>query len=476
MRFFIGNDHGGYQLKKAIMLLLRERGHKVINAGSDSADIVRYPYFAAQVASAVSMGQADRGILICNSGIGMSIAANKYRGVRAALVYDGENARMTRLHNDSNVLCLSGKSLNIETALEIVEIWTNTEFEGGRHCISLGLINEIEAVNFSGECWESADREKAEHRSEYYQAARTAPANILLDTDMLTDCDDTAALAMLLNLEKQGHAHVLGVTVSSRYDNSSAVVSAVCDYYNRSDMPIGAPKNGTGAYRDDSCFLDVISAEFPHTIENNARAEDAVRVMRKALAGAQDASVIIATIGYMSNLVALLQSGEDDISPLSGRELVKQKVAEWACMGGNFPDDPAKDNVNFTRDPEPALYCIRNFPGQITFVGREIGHNIFLGNCLKSLPEENPVRRSYELHRGRYGDDWDHHTADPSTILYAVFGCGDFFDEQEGVMDIRDDCSFTWDPAEKSNKVYLLQRMDRKAMKEEMERILLFGM
>ncbi len=473
MNIFIGNDHGGYHLKKVIMRHLEDTGHHVINVGSDSTEIVRYPYYAGQVANAVANQEADFGILICNTGLGMSMAANKYKGVRAAVVSSEETARLTREHNNANVLCLGGKFVSDTLAVKLVDIFLNTPFSGGRHAISLGLIDELESENHIGAAWSVFDRELEAKRDAFYCREKQRPVPILLDTDMLTDCDDVAALAMLLNLEKHGYAKILGMTVSSKYPMSAPVVQAVNTYYNRADIPVGAPKNGRGAYRPDSCFLDKVSAEFPHTLQSNDDAPDAVEVMRKALADAQDHSVVLVTIGYMTNLETLLKSQPDAYSELDGQTLVKQKVAEWVCMGGNFPDDSAADNVNFTRDPQPALYAIQNFPGKITFVGREIGHNIYVGDDFHDLPKENPLRRAYELHRGRYGENWDHHTADPSTVLYAVFGCSRFFEVQSGSMNLHDDCSFEWDPEKPSNMSYILQKEDRKKMAAVMNAIIM---
>ena len=289
------------------------------------------------------------------------------------------------------------------------------------------------------------------------------PARIILDTDMLTDCDDTAALAMLHAFADAEKAEILAITVSSRYPASVAVVDAVNTYYGHGTISIGAPKNGTGAFRSDSCFLDIVSDEFPHALKSNDDAEDAIRVMRRVLANAEK-PVTLVTIGYMSNVAGLLKSLPDDISPLSGMDIVKAHVDKWVCMGGNFPVDAGQDNVNFTRDAEPALYAIRNFPGKIVFCGREIGHSIFVGECLKALPGSNPVRRAYELHRGRFGNNWDHHTADPCTVLFAVLGCADFFDLESGEMEIKDDCSFVWTKKEPLNKYRLILKMDRSRM------------
>lgn len=150
---WLGSDHGGYELKKQIVEHLRQKGIAVHDVGSDSEDIVRYPYYAAEVAGAVSRGKAKRGILICSTGIGMSIIANKFRGVRAALCTSTYMARMTRAHNDSNVLCLGGKITGVFEALDILDTWLATEYEGGRHDISLGLIAEAEQATIAADPW-----------------------------------------------------------------------------------------------------------------------------------------------------------------------------------------------------------------------------------------------------------------------------------------------------------------------------------
>ena len=143
-KIWIGNDHGGYALKCKIIEEFSQRGYAFHDVGTHSEDIVRYPYFAEEVATAVANGEAAKGILICSTGIGMSIIANKFKGVRAALCTDTYMAKMTRRHNDSNILCLGGRITGDFEAFDIVEAWLTNEFEGGRHCISLNLINDAE--------------------------------------------------------------------------------------------------------------------------------------------------------------------------------------------------------------------------------------------------------------------------------------------------------------------------------------------
>jgi ribose 5-phosphate isomerase B len=158
MKIIIGNDHGGYALKTALVKYLNSRKMEVKDIGTDSEEIVRYPYYAARVARAVVTGEADRGILICSTGIGMCIAANRFRGARASLCTSTYMGKMTRAHNDSNLLCLGGKITGEFEALDILQVWLDTPYDGGRHDISLGLIKELEeAVTLDRE-WQPSKR------------------------------------------------------------------------------------------------------------------------------------------------------------------------------------------------------------------------------------------------------------------------------------------------------------------------------
>lgn len=158
---WIGNDHGGYELKVQILEYLVSKGLAAHDTGTDSTGIVRYPYYAAQVAEAIVRGEASRGILICSTGIGMSIIANKYKGIRASVCTSTYMGRMTRAHNDSNILCLGGKITGVLEALDILDAWLNTSYEGGRHDISLGLIGEAERVLCEPGVWNPADPMKS---------------------------------------------------------------------------------------------------------------------------------------------------------------------------------------------------------------------------------------------------------------------------------------------------------------------------
>ena len=144
MRIAIGSDHRGYHLKEQLIALLRSKGHEVDDEGTCGPDSVDYPDFAALVAKKISQRTADRGILICGTGIGMAIAANKFPGVRAVTCHDDVTAEMSRRHNDANVMCLSADLLGERLLNRIVEIWLRTQFEGGRHQRRIDKIEQLE--------------------------------------------------------------------------------------------------------------------------------------------------------------------------------------------------------------------------------------------------------------------------------------------------------------------------------------------
>ena len=144
MKIAIGSDHRGYEAKRRVLAFLKQYGHEVIDVGTAGPDSVDYPDFAFEVSRAVSEGRVQRGILICGTGIGMCIAANKVPGVRAAPCHDSITAEMSRRHNDANVLCLSADLLGEELIDRMVRIWLTTDFEGGRHAQRVGKICRYE--------------------------------------------------------------------------------------------------------------------------------------------------------------------------------------------------------------------------------------------------------------------------------------------------------------------------------------------
>ena len=141
MKIAMASDHGGYQLKEEVKKYLEDRGIEILDLGTNSEESVDYPEYGHACGEAVASGKADRGIVCCGTGIGISIAANKVKGVRCALCTDVNMAVMTRKHNDANMLAMGGRTTDTKTALEITAAWLDTEFEGGRHQRRVDMLN-----------------------------------------------------------------------------------------------------------------------------------------------------------------------------------------------------------------------------------------------------------------------------------------------------------------------------------------------
>jgi len=144
MRLVLGSDHAGFELKEAVKALLADEGHEIVDVGTDSPESTDYPPIAAAAARMVAGEEVERGVLMCGSGSGVAIAANKVDGVRAVNAHEPEEAEMSRRHNDANVLALSGGNLEPEAAHAIVRAFLGADFEGGRHARRVGQISDIE--------------------------------------------------------------------------------------------------------------------------------------------------------------------------------------------------------------------------------------------------------------------------------------------------------------------------------------------
>jgi ribose 5-phosphate isomerase B len=146
MRLLFASDHGGFDLKRLLAAHARSLGHEVIDVGPHAADAVDYPDFAHELCRRLLTGEGERGVLLCGTGIGMAIAANRHAGVRAALCHDAFTAETARRHNDANVLCLGGRSTGAGVALQILELFLTVAFDGGRH---VRRIEKVESLNGS---------------------------------------------------------------------------------------------------------------------------------------------------------------------------------------------------------------------------------------------------------------------------------------------------------------------------------------
>ncbi len=148
MKIAIGNDHTAVEMKNHITKYLEEQGHEIINFGTDSEERCDYPIYGKKVADAVASGECERGILICGTGIGISLAANKVKGIRAAVCSESYSAKLTRQHNNANIIAFGARVVGQATAETIVDAFINTEYEGGRHQTRIDMITAIEQGEF----------------------------------------------------------------------------------------------------------------------------------------------------------------------------------------------------------------------------------------------------------------------------------------------------------------------------------------
>ena len=249
------------------------------------------------------------------------------------------------------------------------------------------------------------------------------PVPIIFDTDMDSDCDDAAALALVHALADRGEITLLATPVSTLHAWSAPCTDALNTYFGRPDIPIGVPK-GAGPTPQGSKYAQKIAETFPHDLKSGNAAPDATAVYRRVLAAQPDGSVVIVTVGDLTNLRYLLESKPDALSPLDGVALVQRTVQRWVCMGSRYPADlDPKPWGNFKMDPDSTVKAIAGWPTPITFTGGgAFAELVATGACLKKVPASNPVRRVYELYFG--GEAKNRHSADLISVLVAARGTG----------------------------------------------------
>ena len=150
MKIGIGNDHSAVDMKNEVVEYLQSLGHEVVNFGTDTYEYCNYPVYGKAVAEAVRDGKVDCGICICGTGVGISLAANKVQGIRAVVCSEPYSAKLSKQHNNTNVLCFGARVIGIELAKMIIDAWLGAEFEGGRHATRVGMIMDIEKEKYEG--------------------------------------------------------------------------------------------------------------------------------------------------------------------------------------------------------------------------------------------------------------------------------------------------------------------------------------
>lgn len=280
-----------------------------------------------------------------------------------------------------------------------------------------------------------------------------APVSVIFDTDMNGDCDDAGALAVLHALADRGEAELALVVVNTgdELGNSGAAVDVINTYYGRPDIPIGAWQAPTRVEWKTSPFARALREEFPHDAKVDKELPDATMLLRRTLAEAADQSLVYCSAGALSNMAALLQSPPDEISPLSGRELVIRKIRRTVVMGGGKPrDPPPRPEANLRFDPPAAIKVAQDWPGPMLWSQDDVGWAIITGSELNPLPKSNPVRRAYELRpfRDRSSLDQGKPSHDQAVALLAVRGVQpELWDiVVRGRVEITPELSSEWHP------------------------------
>jgi inosine-uridine nucleoside N-ribohydrolase len=287
------------------------------------------------------------------------------------------------------------------------------------------------------------------------QAAQPAPVPIIFDTDIMGDVDDVGAVAFLHALANRGEAKILAMGVCVKNPWCPLCLDALNIYFRHPDIPLGVVKGP--AHNRASKYAQGIAEEFPHALKSAEDAPDATLVYRQVLAKQPDHSVVMVSVGQLTNFRNLLKTGPDENSKLGGEELVKQKVRVWVCMGGRFPEGREANLVN---DGPAAAYGVAHWPTPIIFSGWEIGNEIMTGAGLKTLPAGTPVRRAYELYNGLNNrQSWDQ-----TAVLYAVRGLdgalADYWDvRSNGYLHVNEDGSNVWRESPSKQHSYLVKKM-----------------
>jgi inosine-uridine nucleoside N-ribohydrolase len=286
--------------------------------------------------------------------------------------------------------------------------------------------------------------------------ASPGPANIIFDTDMSGDVDDVGALAVLNKLTNLGEAKMLACVTNNDVPEKAigGCIKAINTYYGNPDVPIGT-YHGKKYANMASPYDGKVRDEFAKTEPPDDQLPTSLEIYRKTLAAAPDGSVTVVSVGFLVNLRELLESPADAASPLTGKDLVKQKVKKLVVMGGAYPSG---NEWNFSGDnagPD-TQYVVENWPTPILFSGFEIGQGITTGIKIQTTPATNPARRAYELYNKFSGrSSWD-----PTAVLAAVRDPKLYWDiKADGYNKVNDNGSNAWSPTPNRGHSYLVTRV-----------------
>ena len=270
------------------------------------------------------------------------------------------------------------------------------------------------------------------------------PMRVIFDTDFGPDYDDVGAITLLHSFADSGYIRILATIASSKHKNVAAAISVFNTYFNRPEIPIGVVGGHALTLGDHQHWTDTVISRYPHPIKNNAEAQDALLLYRKLLASQPDHSVTIITVGFLTNLANLLNSGKDQYSPLNGYDLVKRKVSRLVSMAGRFPSG---GEFNLNQDIGASGKVLADWPTPILFSGFEIGWKIRTGLPLIQNEQirNSPVKDVFAICIPMAAEDsagrmsWDE-----SAVFVAVKGWQRYYDLEPGTCTLDSNGNDTW--------------------------------
>ena len=294
------------------------------------------------------------------------------------------------------------------------------------------------------------------------------PVRIIFDTDLGPDYDDVGALAFLHAMADSGKAEILATVASNKQELVAPSIEVINTYFGRPGIPIGAPKTEGVNIGSPYHWADTIVARYPHSIKSTGEVPDAVEIYRKILNEQPDSSVTIVTVGFLTNLSNLLKSQSDNISPLSGKDLVSKKVKKLVSMAGKFPQGK---EFNVYMDSVASAYVFSNWPGEVIFSGFEIGWEIRTGlRLIKSEVSNSPVKDVFKICIPLSEEDKNGRMSwDETAALIGVYGTESFFDTERGKIIVNPDGSNTWQDNPEGRHIYVKQKMSVSQMSSFIE-------
>lgn len=297
--------------------------------------------------------------------------------------------------------------------------------------------------------------------------------DLIFDTDMAPDYDDVGALAMLHAMADSGEVNILATIASNKCPTAVPCMEVINTYFGRPEIPLGAVRGEAAdrtTWHSGLRWTEELPARYPHTVRSTADSEDALTLYRRILSSRPDGSVTIVTVGFFTNLKNLLLSQPDEISPLSGKDLVKAKVKQLVSMAGKFPEGK---EFNVEVDTKASQVVFTQWPTPILLSGFEIGSQIFTGKRLVDAGGQgSPVTDAYVMclpqdnPKGR--DSWDQ-----TATLVAVRGLRDYFDAERGTITVMDDGSNTWKKEDKGMHSRLLFKMPKEELTSVIETMMM---